>query len=54
MTSLVLNNWAQKKDQISLCIQTSQSRPQGYKTFFMLNSAQQIFSANKNENANNS
>ena len=31
------------------------SRPQGYKTFFMLNSAEhEIFSANKYENANNS
>ena len=29
--------------------------PQGYKTFFMLNSAEhEIFSANKYENANNS
>ena len=30
-------------------------RPRGYKTFFMLNSAErEIFSANKYENANNS
>ena len=30
-------------------------RPRGYKTFFMLNSAEhEIFSANKHENANNS
>ena len=30
-------------------------RPWGYKTFFMLNSAEhEIFSANKYENANNS
>ena len=32
-----------------------ESRPRGYKTFFMLNSAEhEIFSANKYENANNS
>ena len=31
-----------------------QIRPRGYKTFFMLNSAEhEIFSANKYENANN-
>ena len=32
-----------------------QIRPRGYKTFFMLNSAEhEIFSGNKYENANNS
>ena len=40
---------------ISLHMQTMKTRPQGYKTFFMLNSAEhEIFSANKYENANNS
>ena len=40
------------KIQISLCIN---SLPRGYKTFFMLYSAEhEIFSANKYENANNS
>ena len=34
---------------------TFATRPQGYKTFFTLNSAEhEIFSANKYENANNS
>ena len=33
---------------------TDQIRPRGYKTFFMLNSAEhEIFSGNKYENANN-
>ena len=38
-----------------ICHQLNKSRPQGYKTFFMLNSAEhEILSANKYENANNS
>ena len=37
------------------CLQKYLSRPRGYKTFFMLDSAKhEIFSANKYENANNS
>ena len=37
------------------CVIWSFIKPRGYKTFFMLNSAEhEIFSANKYENANNS
>ena len=45
------------KDQIAssiICKQRRPTRPRGYKTFFMLNSAEhETFSANKYENANN-
>ena len=46
--------WAGHSISYKIACASSKDRPRGYKTFFMLNSAEhEIFSANEYENANN-